>query len=101
MRYEYFQPVPDEKGRTMYVMPYDDLSQYTYHKVYEAEATVEHLPFMEVLEFIWTQHNRRDRPRGQEIRSMSVGDLVRINGELWMADLAGFKKFDVQPQGID
>lgn len=36
-------------------------------------------------------HNRDNRPRGREIRSMSVGDILVIDGTAWICETVGFR----------
>ena len=47
----------------------------------------------ETLEAIWMAHNRADRPEGHRMRSMSVSDLVELEGSgTWFCDSFGFKQ---------
>lgn len=47
----------------------------------------------ETLEAIFMEHNADDRPEGRRIRSMSVSDLVELEGSgTWFCASVGFKR---------
>lgn len=49
----------------------------------------------ETLEAIYAARNMDDRPDGHRIRSMSVSDLVELEGSgTWFCDSFGFKKIN-------
>lgn len=96
MRYEYFQPKPDEYGRNMLVLGVDKPHEREYELVWIGDVypgpSVE---TSDVLEDIWKNHNsdfNLYRPRRKEIRSMCEGDVIVINGDVWMASRIGFVK---------
>lgn len=53
-----------------------------------------------ILEDLYERLNRSDRPNRRNMRSMSVGDLVRVNGkELYFCDSIGFKEMRLGTKG--
>lgn len=49
----------------------------------------------DVLELIYRKHNADDRPHSHRMRSLSVSDLVELEGSgTWFCDSFGFKKID-------
>ena len=53
-----------------------------------------------MLEDLYERLNRSDRPNRRNMRSMSVGDIVRINGkELYFCDSIGFKEMRLGAKG--
>jgi hypothetical protein len=87
MKYRYLQG--HLNGRM--IAPFDvarsepsDMADYAF--VYEGEVVVPRSMYMgdatmAAAELVFTEHNRDDRPRGREIRSMSVGDVVVLYPE--------------------
>lgn len=45
-----------------------------------------------ILDKIFSKYNRDDRPDGQIRRSMSVGDIVSIDGRAYLCDLFGWTR---------
>lgn len=49
-----------------------------------------------VLERVFTRHNRDDRPDGQQAPSLSVGDVVVLNGHYsYTCQSAGWERVDI------
>lgn len=49
----------------------------------------------ETLETIYAAHNAPDRPEGHRMRSLSVSDMVELEGSgTWFCDSIGFKQID-------
>ena len=60
-------------------------------EVKEQEGTA--LNVSEIMEGLYERLNRPDRPNRKTMRSMSVGDIIQIDGkELFFCDSVGFKK---------
>lgn len=91
VHYLYYQPA----GGRLTLAPYaseDVQPEAAYEMVYEGDVRVEDdASDIDTLERIWLTHNADERPRGQEIRSMSVGDVVEVDGRRWMAAVVGFE----------
>lgn len=105
LHYQYYQPKPDAHGRNMVMLGIDKPTDWTYCEVYNGEVVTDSnvlslstdpndFPVNNTLEEIFAIHNRDNRPRGREIRSMSVGDIVVIHGEVWLVESIGFKKLE-------
>lgn len=45
-----------------------------------------------IAEWLWARHNRDGRPRGTEIRSMSMGDILVIEDRPYIAIDLGWKR---------
>ena len=86
LRYEYFQRVTNPFQTTA-------PEAQTYVKVFEDELHPVALPPVhETLAYLFMAHNRDDRPRRREIRSMSVGDIIRLfDKSCWLVDITGFR----------
>lgn len=78
MYYEYYQ----ETNPTFHVLEGQTFERANYTNVYNDMVTREQFADVdddyEVLEYLFAMHNAGNRPRNQEIRSMSVGDIVVI-----------------------
>ena len=54
----------------------------------------------EIMEGLYERLNRPDRPNRKTMRSMSVGDIIQIDGkELFFCDSVGFKKISFAGTG--
>lgn len=92
LRYRYFQP-----SNGLFAAPHlPVLAGSDYVEVYEGWVEVDSKENLaRGLEKIWETHNIDTRPRAQEIRSMSVGDLVALEDAGWFrAEWVGFAPFD-------
>ena len=66
-----------------------------YEIAYETEVNVS-----EIMEGLYERLNRPDRPNRKTMRSMSVGDIIQIDGkELFFCDSVGFKKISFAGTG--
>ena len=78
MYYEYYQ----ETNPTFHVLDDQTFERENYKYVFGEIITREQFADVDddnkVLEHLYTIHNANNRPRSQEIRSMSVGDIVVI-----------------------
>ena len=78
MYYEYYQ----ETNPTFHVLEDQTFERANYTNVYNQFVTKEEFADVDddykVLEYLFAMHNAVNRPRNQEIRSMSVGDIVVI-----------------------
>lgn len=104
MKYRYYQPKPNEYGRTI-IGPGERVSKWEpgYHLVYNSELHTPKTDAEAVLEEIFFLHNRDNRPRRFEIRSMCVGDVVVLEGHgAWLCDVVGWTKIDPDliPEGV-
>lgn len=106
MYYEYYQ----ETNPTFHVLDDQTFERAKYTNVYNQFVTKEEFAKIDddyaVLEYLFAMHNADNRPRNQEIRSMSVGDIVVIErgnhfGErkdikrvAYVCDSIGWKKID-------
>lgn len=97
-RYTYLQPTPDDDGRNIFDSDEDRTPEFYVIVIHgcvvvEDEATTEH-----ILEAIWWANNLDSRPRGQDIRSMCIGDIVIVGAEIYRAMRGGidggFEKLD-------
>lgn len=67
-------------------------------EVKEQEGTA--LNVSEIMEGLYERLNRPDRPNRKTMRSMSVGDIIQIDGkELFFCDSVGFKKISFAGTG--
>jgi hypothetical protein len=110
MHYQYLQPIKDERNNTT-LIPYWESSDFlslirhrTYAVVFNGTFNMvdETMPerknktpdspedFEFVLDAIYWAHNRDDRPKNKEIRSMCVGDLIMLLGRVFVVERAGF-----------
>lgn len=65
-----------------------------------ALVPVSELAVTTTLEGIYARHNRDDRPDGQLCPSMSIGDVVVIDGAAWSVGRIGFVPVDVDPADL-
>ena len=74
-----------------------------YEIVYETEVKEQEgtaLNISVVREGLYERLNRPDRPNRKTMRSMSVGDIIQIDGkELFFCDSVGFKKISFAGTG--
>lgn len=74
-----------------------------YEIVYETEVKEQEgtaLNVSEIMEGLYERLNRPDRPNRKTMRSMSVGDIIQIDGkELFFCDSVGFKKISFAGTG--
>ena len=113
-QYQYFQPEADADGRTIlsdfelgdeaiFERPFQPVFRGTMGKFQndgsEIPKPATEKDFMQIAELAFMIHNADDRPRGQEIRSMSVGDVVLVTGdgiqEALQVDGIGFRTVEV------
>lgn len=91
--YTYLQPTPDvDGGNTFYPVvggPTPESYVIVIHGTVEIDDGA---PVTSILEAIWSANNLDTRPRGQEIRSMCVGDIVIVGAEIHRAVIVGFEK---------
>lgn len=91
--YTYLQPTPDELGRNMYDPAFGDSTPESYVIVVHGTVEIDDgASTTAILEAIWAANNLDSRPRGQEIRSMCVGDIVIVRAEIHRAAIVGFEK---------
>ncbi len=91
--YTYLQPTPDADGRNMLDPGFDPPPEF-YVIVVQGTVRIDDGASDEhILEAIWQANNIDSRPRGQEIRSMCIGDLVIVQGQIYRAEVVGFKPF--------
>ena len=112
--YQYFQPKADAEGRTVllsFELDEDTISERLFQPVFrgavgmwEKDGSAVASPpqikdFYTIAEALFISHNADDRPRGQEIRSMSVGDVLLITAnriqEALQVDSMGFREVEV------
>lgn len=75
MRYHYLQAVaPDSKGRSFWDPDHPTTTVYV--NVFSEDFPRDGHPVTRILETLWKRHNVDGRPRGPEIRSMSIGDVL-------------------------
>ncbi len=74
-----------------------------YEIVYETEVKEQEgisLNVSVVMEELYERLNRPDRPNRKTMRSMSVGDIIQIDGKEWFfCDSVGFKKISFTATG--
>lgn len=91
MRYAYLQGFTSE-GRmvdTVCAGKYDG-EHLHYVTVYTETSPWDPRP-EQITMMAWAKHNRDDRPRGHEIRSMSAGDVVVVNNaQVFFCDSVGW-----------
>lgn len=102
MYYEYYQ----ETNPTFHVLEGQTFERANYTNVYNDIVTREQFDGIDddykVLEYLFAMHNAGNRPRNQEIRSMSVGDIVVIqrgygdnkNVKAYVCDNLGWKEIE-------
>ena len=112
--YQYFQPEADKDGRTvLFDWELDEAEELQERRfvpvfrgtvsLYEQDGKTAAAPtdkdFRNMAELMFMLHNADDRPRGQEIRSMSVGDIILFTGngvqEALQVDGCGFRDVEV------
>ena len=49
----------------------------------------------ELLEKLFKRYNEDDRPNGQVCRSLSMSDILSLDGRLYYCDTFGFKKLEL------
>lgn len=65
----------------------------TYELVYEDDIhPPQAVTINDTLDAIWSRHNEDGRPRGREIRSMSIGDVVELLGQYWVVEREGWSE---------
>ena len=96
MRYKLFQ-IKDWENNSYVFRSFDSIrnkkngfSFTDYELVYEGEIDDNEINF--VLEELFVLFNLSDRPEGFKGRSMSVSDIVELDGEYYYCDIFGFKK---------
>lgn len=113
VHYTYYQPIstdPERRGVHILIPRVEAPQDYTYLAVHEGDIEVGDHP-VEALEQLWAEHNAPDRPRGPEIRSMCMGDIVDLEElGLWIAAQVGWRKMNeletpelvsTSPPGVD
>ena len=71
-----------------------DLAKYK--PVYQETATFEK-GLVAGLNHLFAKLNRDDRPNGNTMRSMSMGDIVRVNDRFFYTDRVGFIELNITP----
>ena len=79
-----------------WAMHHGGVNKAEYERVYTGYIDPrENESAQDVLELIYSEHNAPDRPGGHRMRSLSVSDLVELEGSgTWFCDSYGFKKID-------
>lgn len=54
-----------------------------------------------ILEYFFALYNRDDRPNSKTSRSMSVGDVVKFDGQFYLCVVLGFTQVDFRSEEID
>jgi hypothetical protein len=57
-----------------------------------SEEVMDTAPDPEILERMWCKYNADDRPDGRAHRSMSMGDVVSIDGRAYFCDRVGWSR---------
>lgn len=65
-----------------------------------ADAELLDIPLMQLCENVFCIFNDDNRPNGKIFRSMSVGDIVRIDNENYLCCTVGFDKIDLKVDKI-
>lgn len=91
-RYSYLQAT-DSDGRM--VFPRVETERVFLVNVHEGEVEIPEEKSLLDAELVWVEHNSPDRPLGQTIRSMVIGDVVAFHEddgrfEVWVAADVGF-----------
>ena len=100
----------NERGIKMMFFSLEQLQKFKlnpirtdYEIVYETEVKEQEgtaLNISVVMEGLYERLNRPDRPNRKTMRSMSVGDIIQIDGkELFFCDSVGFKKISFAGTG--
>ena len=100
----------NERGIKMMFLSLEQLQKFKlnpiradYEIVYETEVKEQEgtaLNISVVREGLYERLNRPDRPNRKTMRSMSVGDIIQIDGkELFFCDSVGFKKISFAGTG--
>ena len=90
----------NERGVRMMFLSLEQLQKLKLNptRVKEQEGTA--LNVSEIMEGLYERLNRPDRPNRKTMRSMSVGDIIQIDGkELFFCDSVGFKKISFAGTG--
>lgn len=67
-----------------------------YKKVYDGVVLLKNNEDVDyALEDIFIQLNRDDRPNSQEMRSLSVSDIIYINNKYYYVDYVGFQELEI------
>lgn len=69
-----------------------DFSQYDYNLKYCGEIDITNRAIGYVLDEIFVKHNRGDRPNGKKMRSLSVSDVVVLDGHPYYCDSYGWSE---------
>lgn len=100
----------NERGIKMMFFSLEQLQKFKlnpirtdYEIVYETEVKEQEVTALNisvVMEGLYERLNRPDRPNRKKMRSMSVGDIIQIDGkELFFCDSVGFKKISFAGTG--
>ena len=100
----------NERGIKMMFFSLEQLQKFKlnpirtdYESVYETEVKEQEVTALNisvVMEGLYERLNRPDRPNRKKMRSMSVGDIIQIDGkELFFCDSVGFKKISFAGTG--
>ena len=86
-------------SQSLVFLPYDTLirshglpDMANYAEVYRAK--VRHTSDQALLDSIFTLLNAENRPAGDSMRSLSVSDVVVIDGRAYYCDFVGWKRID-------
>lgn len=71
-----------------------DLRKFGYRRVYCNNGINKESSERELLEKIYILMNRDDRPYAQKMRSLSVSDIVILDGRAYYCDSMGFKRIN-------
>lgn len=71
-----------------------NLRNFGYRKVYCNNGINKESSELELLEKIYILMNRDDRPYVQKMRSLSVSDVVVLDGRAYYCDSMGFKRIN-------
>lgn len=88
MRYRYFQPAD---GLVHDPIVFGPQPNGDYVLVFEGEVEGSPEEPIKALEKTFYIHNQDDRPLAQHIRSMSVGDVVELEGQRFVVAFMGFE----------
>ncbi len=83
-----FMPFKEEMKKSF------SLDRYGYQKVFEGECQLSTNPYI-TLEEIFTRFNRDDRPNPTTMRSLSISDIVILDGRTYYCDSIGFKEISM------